>query len=156
GSWLTLWLQSLQADVTGYSLPPPTTPSLNESAQVSHGMTSITGDIRDFGFLRRTIAERRPEIVIHLAAQSVVRYSYENPLETYSTNVMGTVNLLEAVRQVKSKCVIVNVTSDKCYENRDSSWAYRESDLLGGHDPYSNSKACSELVTAAFRRSYFS
>ena len=155
GSWLALWLQALGAETIGYSLPPPTEPSLFELAHVSSGMTSVMGDVRDFEFLKRVIAENNPEILIHLAAQSVVRYSYENPLETYSTNVMGTVNLLEAIRQLQLRCVVVNVTSDKCYDNKNWVWGYRENEPLGGHDPYSNSKACAELVTAAFRESYF-
>lgn len=156
GSWLALWLQKLGSEVIGYSLPPPSRPSLFELANVSKGMCSIAGDIRDFGFLKRVVAEHKPEIVIHLAAQSVVRSSYDNPVETYSTNVMGTVNLLEAIRELELPCVVVNVTSDKCYENKNSIWGYRENEPLGGHDPYSSSKACSELVTAAFRSSYFS
>src|SRR5436853_267932 len=155
GSWLALWLQALGARTSGYSLPPPTEPSLFELARVSNGMTSVTGDIRDFESLKRTLAGQKPEVIIHLAAQSVVRYSYSHPLETYSTNVMGTANLLEAVRQLELSCAIVNVTSDKCYENKNSVCGYRESDTLGGHDPYSNSKACAELVMAGFRESYF-
>jgi CDP-glucose 4,6-dehydratase len=155
GSWLALWLQALGAEVIGYSLPPPTQPSLFELAQVASGITSITGDIRDFEFLKKVISERNPEVVIHLAAQSVVRHSYENPLETYSTNVMGTVNLLEAIRQLQLPCVVVTITSDKCYENKNWVWGYRENEPLGGHDPYSSSKACAELVAAAFRESYF-
>ena len=155
GSWLALWLQALGAETIGYSLPPPTEPSLFELAQVSSGMTSVMGDVRDFELLKRVIGEKNPEIVIHMAAQSVVRYSYDSPIETYSTNVMGTVNLLEAIRQLQLPCVVVNVTSDKCYENKNWEWGYRENEQLGGHDPYSNSKACSELVTAAFRESYF-
>ncbi|HYR84495.1 MAG TPA: CDP-glucose 4,6-dehydratase [Terriglobia bacterium] len=155
GSWLALWLQALGAETTGYSLPAPTDPSLFELARVSSGMTSIAGDIRDFESLKRTLAEKKPEVIIHLAAQSVVRYSYDNPLETYSTNVMGTANLLEAIRQLQLPCAVVNVTSDKCYENKNWVWGYRESDPLGGHDPYSNSKACAELVMSAFRESYF-
>jgi len=155
GSWLALWLQTLGAETIGYSLPPPTHPSLYELAQVSKGMTSITGDVRDFELLKRVIGEKHPEIVIHLAAQSVVRCSYDDPLETYSTNVMGTANLLEAIRQLQLPCVVVNVTSDKCYENKNWVWGYRENEALGGRDPYSSSKACAELVTAAFRESYF-
>ncbi len=155
GSWLSLWLQDLGAETTGYSLPPPTEPSLFELAQVSNGMTTVTGDVRDFEYLKRVIREKNPQIVIHLAAQSVVRYSYDNPLETYSTNVMGTVNLFEAIRQLQLPCVVVNVTSDKCYENKNWGWGYRENERLGGHDPYSSSKACAELVTAAFRASFF-
>jgi CDP-glucose 4,6-dehydratase len=155
GSWLVLWLQALGSEVIGYSLPPPTQPSLFELARVSERMISITGDIRDFELLQKVIAENKPEVVIHLAAQSVVRSSYDNPIETYSTNVMGTVNLLEAIRQLELPCVVVNVTSDKCYENKNWIWGYRENEPLGGHDPYSSSKACAELVTSAFRESYF-
>jgi CDP-glucose 4,6-dehydratase len=155
GSWLALWLQALGAETIGFSLPPPTQPSLFELAHVSHGMTSIRGDVRDFESLKRVIAEKNPEIVIHLAAQTVVKYSYDNPLETYLTNVMGTVNVLEAIRQSQVACVVVIVTSDKCYENKNWVWGYRENEPLGGHDPYSSSKACAELVTVTFRESYF-
>ena len=155
GSWLALWFQALGVETIGFSLPPPTQPSLFELAHVANGMTSIVGDVRDFELLKKLMAEKNPEIVIHLAAQSVVRYSYDNPSETYSTNVMGTVNLLEAIRQSQLACVVVIVTSDKCYENKNWPWGYRENDSLGGHDPYSNSKACAELVTSAFRESYF-
>ncbi len=155
GSWLCLWLERLGARLCGYALPPPTNPSLFELARVAGDMESISGDIRDFPRLRTVIQKRKPEIIFHLAAQSVVGVGYEDPLETYSTNVLGTVNLLEAVRQNQSPCAMINVTSDKCYENREWFWAYREEDPLGGRDPYSNSKACAELVTSAFRRSYF-
>ena len=118
-------------------------------------MVSITGDIRDFETLKKVISESNPEIVIHLAAQSIVRRSYDDPLETYSTNIMGTVNLLEAIRKLERQCVVVNVTSDKCYENKNWIWGYRETERLGGHDPYSSSKACSELITSTYRESYF-
>ncbi len=155
GSWLSLWLKSLGADVTGYALQPPTSPSLFEQAKVSDAVKTVVADIRDFPRLKAAIAESRPEVVIHLAAQSVVRRGYEDPIETYSSNVMGTVNLLEALRQLGQPCVVVNVTSDKCYENKEWSWGYRENDRLGGHDPYSNSKACAELVASAFCDSYF-
>jgi len=155
GSWLSLWLQSLGAEVVGYALAPPTNPSLFEVAKVGAGMTSVTGDIRDLANLRAVFAEHKPEIVIHMAAQALVRYSYIEPVETYSTNVMGTVNLLEAVRSTDSVKVVVNVTSDKCYENREWVWGYRENEAMGGYDPYSNSKGCAELVTAAYRNSYF-
>src|SRR5262249_20936356 len=141
--------------VTGYALAPPTQPNLFEQASVSSGIRSIIADIRDFSSLKVAIAECRPEIVIHMAAQSVVKRGYDDPIETYSSNVMGTVNLLEAIRQLKHSCVIVNVTSDKCYDNRETIWGYREHDPMGGHDPYSNSKGCAELVTSAFRDSYF-
>lgn len=155
GSWLSLWLQSMGAQVIGYALAPPTNPSLYEVAKVGEGMTSIIGDIRDLEHLRKVFAEHKPEIVIHMAAQALVRYSYIEPVETYSTNVMGTVNLLEAVRGTDSVKAVVNVTSDKCYENREWVWSYRENEAMGGYDPYSNSKGCAELVTAAYRNSYF-
>jgi CDP-glucose 4,6-dehydratase len=155
GSWLALWLQQLGADVTGYALPPPTKPSLFEMAGVAQGMQSNIGDVRDLPSLQSALAASRAEIVLHLAAQPLVRYSYENPVETYSTNVMGTVHLLEAVRQAGGVKAVVNVTTDKCYENREWDWGYRENEPMGGYDPYSNSKGCSELVTAAYRSSYF-
>lgn len=155
GSWLSLWLQSAGAQVAGYALAPPTNPSLFEVAEIGKDMASIIGDIRDLEHLRKAFAEHRPEIVIHMAAQPLVRYSYIEPVETYSTNVMGTVNLLEAVRSTPSVRVVVNVTSDKCYENREWVWGYRENEAMGGYDPYSNSKGCAELVTAAYRSSYF-
>jgi len=155
GSWLSLWLQSMGAQVVGYALAPPTNPSLFEAASVGKGMTSIIGDIRDLEQLRKVFAEHRPEVVIHMAAQPLVRYSYIEPVETYSTNVMGTVNLLESVRSTDSVKAVVNVTSDKCYENREWVWGYRENEAMGGYDPYSNSKGCAELVTAAYRNSYF-
>lgn len=155
GSWLSLWLQSMDARVTGYALLPPTKPSLFEVADVGKGMTSIIGDIRDLEHLRAVFAEHRPEVVFHLAAQALVRHSYLEPVATYSTNVMGTVNLLEAVRDTDSVKAVVNVTSDKCYENREWVWGYRENEAMGGHDPYSSSKGCAELVTAAYRNSFF-
>ena len=155
GSWLSLWLQSMGAHVIGYALAPATNPSLFEVANVEQGMTSIIGDIRDLANLKTVFIEHQPEIVIHMAAQPLVRYSYLEPVETYSTNVMGTVNLLEAVRGTKSVKAVVNVTSDKCYENREWIWGYRENEAMGGYDPYSNSKGCAELVTAAYRNSYF-
>lgn len=155
GGWLSLWLQALGAKVVGYSLPPPTNPSLFEVARVAEGMTSIEGDIRDLARLTAAMAEHLPEIVIHMAAQPLVRYSYQNPVETYSTNVMGTVNVLEAVRHTNTVKVVVSVTSDKCYENKEWPWGYRENEPLGGYDPYSNSKGCAELVTAGYRSSYF-
>ena len=155
GGWLCLWLQSMGANVVGYALTPPTNPSLFEVAKVGQGMTSIIGDIRDLPHLQRVFSEHQPEIVIHMAAQPLVRYSYLEPVETYSTNVMGTVHLLEAVRHTASVKAVVNVTSDKCYENREWAWGYRENEAMGGHDPYSNSKGCAELVTAAYRNSYF-
>jgi len=156
GSWLSLWLDALGAKVTGYALEPPTQPNLFEQAGVGELVRSIIADIRDFPRLKSALVECKPDVVIHMAAQSVVRRGYEVPVETYSSNVMGTVHLLEALRQIKQPCVVVNVTSDKCYANREWDWGYREIDSLGGHDPYSNSKACAELVTSAFRDSYFS
>src|SRR5215469_11569560 len=156
GSWLTLWLGLLGADITGFALEkPPTQPSLFELANINDCVRTIVGDLRDFPRLKSAIYEVRPEVVIHLAAQSVVRRGYDDPVETYSSNVMGTVHLLEAIRQLKHPCVIVNVTSDKCYENREWVWGYREDEPMGGRDPYSNSKGCAELVTAAFREPYF-
>jgi CDP-glucose 4,6-dehydratase len=156
GSWLSLWLQRLSADVVGYSLPAPTNPSLYEVADVGSGMVSIIGDVRDYPRFRESLEIHQPEIVFHMAAQSVVRQSYQDPIETYSTNVMGTVNLLEAVRRLPGRAAIINITTDKSYENKEWIWGYRETDRLGGHDPYSNSKACSELVTQSFRDSFFS
>jgi CDP-glucose 4,6-dehydratase len=155
GSWLSLWLQELGADVTGYSLAPPTSPSLFEVAQVAQGMHSIIGDICNAQALKDALLAARPEIVIHMAAQPLVRYSYDNPVETYATNVMGLVNLFEAVRSADGVRAVVNVTSDKCYENREWVWGYRENEAMGGYDPYSSSKGCAELVTAAYRRSFF-
>jgi CDP-glucose 4,6-dehydratase len=155
GSWLSLWLQQLGAEVTGYALQPPTDPSLFEVANVAQGMTSLIGDIRDAEALSKAMREAAPDIVIHMAAQPLVRYSYVNPVETYSTNVMGTVHLLEAVRQTPSVRAVVNVTSDKCYDNKEWVWGYRENEAMGGFDPYSNSKGCAELVTSAYRNSFF-
>lgn len=155
GSWLSLWLQSMGAQVVGYALAPPTKPSMFEVAEVGKEMTSITGDIRDLKYLCKVFAEHQPEIVIHMAAQPLVRHSYIEPVETYSTNVMGTVNLLEAVRSTGSVKAVVNVTSDKCYENREWAWGYRENEAMGGYDPYSSSKGCAELVTNAYRNSFF-
>lgn len=155
GSWLALWLQHLGAEVTGYALPPPTTPSLFEVAKVGRSMHSINADIRDLETLTRSLQAAQPEIVIHMAAQPLVRYSYQAPVETYATNVMGTVHVLEAIRSTPSVRAVVNVTSDKCYENREWVWGYRETEAMGGFDPYSSSKGCAELVSAAYRNSYF-
>ena len=155
GSWLSLWLQAMGTQVVGYALAPPPNPGLFEVAEVGKGMTSIIGNILDLEHLRAVFSEYKPEIVIHMAAQSLVRYSYIEPVGTYATNVMGTVNLLEAVRGTDSVKAVVNVTSDKCYENREWVWGYRENEAMGGYDPYSNSKGCAELVTAAYRNSYF-
>jgi len=155
GSWLSLWLEALGANVTGYSLDPPTQPSLFEQAGIANGVRSICADVRDFPRLKAAIAECHPDVVIHMAAQSVVRRGYEDPIETYSSNIMGTVHLLEALRQLRKPCVVVNVTSDKCYVNREWVWGYREDEPMGGRDPYSNSKGCAELVTTAYRESFF-
>lgn len=155
GSWLSLWLQSMGAQVMGYALPPPTNPSLFDEARVSEGMVSVIGDIRDLDHVCSVLSQYQPEIVIHMAAQPLVRYSYLDPVETYSTNVMGSVNLLEAVRRVGGVKAVVNVTSDKCYENNEWVWGYRENEAMGGYDPYSNSKGCAELVTSAYRNSFF-
>ena len=155
GSWLSLWLQHLGAEVTGYATNPPTNPNMFEIVNVADNMTSIIGDIRDITPLIQTMKMARPEIVIHMAAQPLVRYSYVNPVETYAVNVMGSVNLLEAVRQTKNVRAVINVTTDKCYENKEWHWGYRETEPMGGYDPYSNSKACSELVTSAYRNSFF-
>jgi len=155
GSWLSLWLQQMGAELTGFSLPPPTQPSLFEVARVAEGMCSHIGDIRDGDLLAKAMKDAEPEVVIHMAAQPLVRYSYDHPVETYATNVMGTVHLLEAVRQTPSVRAVVNVTTDKCYENREWLWGYRENEAMGGYDPYSNSKGCAELVSAAYRSSFF-
>jgi CDP-glucose 4,6-dehydratase len=155
GSWLSLWLQYLGAEVTGFALPPPTKPNLFEAAFVEKGMRSIVGDIRDLDFLKKAIKEAKPEILIHMAAQPLVRFSYINPVETYATNVMGTVHLLEAARETPSIKTILNVTSDKCYDNKEVDRGYREDEPMGGFDPYSNSKGCAELVSSAYRNSFF-
>lgn len=154
GSWLCCWLTRLGADVTGLAQPPENEPSLFTLGRVAHGMRSIFGDIREPAVVERAFAESRPEIVLHLAAQSLVRRGYREPVETYATNVMGTVHVLEAARRCDATRAAVVVTSDKCYENREWPWAYREHEALGGHDPYSSSKACAELVAAAYRSSF--
>ena len=156
GSWLCLWLHQLGACVTGYSLEPPTTPSLFKLAGVDKLIASINGDVRDRKKLAQCVSDAKPEIVFHLAAQPLVRDSYKIPVDTYEINVMGTVNILESIRLYRDTVrAFVNVTTDKVYENREWLWGYRENEPLGGYDPYSNSKACSELVTAAYRNSYF-
>lgn len=155
GSWLSLWLQSMGAELHGYALNPPTNPALFDEAHVAQGMSSVIGDVRDYGSLFEALKQSRAEIVIHMAAQPLVRLSYDQPVETYATNVMGTVHLLEAIRQVGGVRAVVNVTTDKCYENKEWVWGYREDEPMGGYDPYSNSKGCSELVTSAYRRSFF-
>jgi CDP-glucose 4,6-dehydratase len=155
GSWLCLWLDALGAEVTGYALEPPTQPSLFEQAGVATTVRSIIADIRDLPRLVAAVADCRPDVVIHLAAQSVVKRGYADPVETYSSNVMGTVHLFEAVRHLGTRCSVVNVTSDKCYAHRTSGGGYREDEPMGGPDPYSNSKGCAELVTTAYRHSFF-
>lgn len=153
GSWLCLWLNKLGASVYGFALEPPTEPSMYASARVGSCVDSTNGDIRDFDAICGTIRKSRAEIVIHLAAQALVRRSYENPLKTYSTNVMGTVHVLESARRCGVRLAL-NITSDKCYENREVMRGYVETDSMGGYDPYSSSKGCAELVTSAYRRSY--
>lgn len=155
GSWLSLWLQSMEAEIKGYALNPPTETNLFTVAKVGEQMESEIGDIRDLESLTKSMRAFNPDIVIHLAAQPLVRYSYQAPVETYSTNVMGTVNVLEAARKCRNLKAIVNITTDKCYENKEWLWGYREDEAMGGFDPYSSSKGCSELVTAAYRQSFF-
>jgi CDP-glucose 4,6-dehydratase len=155
GSWLCLWLQSLGAEVVGYSAGSPSSPCMYDLAGIGDAMTSIEGDIRDTEAVREAFAMQRPEVVIHMAAQPLVRRSYVDPVGTYASNVMGTVNVLDAVRQTDDVRVAINVTTDKVYENREWEWGYREDEPKGGRDPYSNSKACSELVTSAYRDSFF-
>ena len=155
GGWLSLWLQSMDAEVHGYALNPPTETNLFTVAEVGKGMASSKiADIRDAEKLRDAMQAARPEIVFHLAAQPLVRYSYAQPAETYEVNVMGTVRLLDAVRATPGVKAVVNVTTDKCYENREWVWGYRENEAMGGFDPYSSSKGCAELVTTAYRRSF--
>jgi CDP-glucose 4,6-dehydratase len=155
GSWLSLWLHAMGAEVTGYALDPPTEPSLFKLCRLDEIVTSIIGDVRDLDRLKREIVAAQPEIIFHMAAQPLVRDSYRIPVDTYEINVMGTVHLLESVRCCANIKSVVNVTTDKCYENREGSVGFRESDPLGGYDPYSSSKACSELITAAYRSSFF-
>jgi CDP-glucose 4,6-dehydratase len=155
GAWLALWLRKLGATVIGYALEPPTQPSLFETIGIDKEILQIYADVRDYAKLQETFAAQQPEIVFHLAAQSLVGLSYNEPRLTFETNVQGTVNLLEAVRHSHKVRVIVNVTSDKCYENREWAWSYRENDRLGGYDPYSASKGCAELVSAAYLRSFY-
>lgn len=154
GSWLCLWLQSLGAEVCGLALPPPTKPSLFTDAKVSSGIRNEILDICNFDAVDFVFQSFRPEIVIHMAAQPLVRFSYQEPIKTYATNVMGTVHILEASRRAKSVKSILNVTTDKCYDNREWVWGYREDERMGGHDPYSSSKGCSELISSAYRRSF--
>jgi CDP-glucose 4,6-dehydratase len=156
GSWLCEWLLALGADVTGLALPPATTPALFDELALSSRMQDRRGDIRDLATVRAAVEAARPEFVFHLAAQPLVRLSYAQPVETYATNIMGTVHLLEAVRLSGLRCAVVVVTTDKCYENTERAHAYREDEPMGGHDPYSSSKGAAELVVSAYRRSYFS
>ncbi|MDR1584207.1 MAG: CDP-glucose 4,6-dehydratase [Prevotellaceae bacterium] len=155
GSWLCLLLHGLGAEVYGYALNSPTSPSLYEVAKIDELITSHISDVRDYDTLYSIMSVVAPDVVFHLAAQPLVRDSYKKPIDTYAVNVMGTVNLLEAVRHTKAVRAVVNVTTDKCYENKEWSWGYRENEPMGGYDPYSNSKGCSELVTSAFHSSFF-
>ncbi len=154
GSWLSLWLQAMGARLRGVALEPPTEPALFDVARVAEGMEHRIADIRDFAAVKAQMDEFKPEIVIHMAAQPLVRLSYQQPVETYATNVMGTVHVLEAARHAGSVKAIVNITTDKCYENREWVWGYREDEPMGGFDPYSNSKGCAELVSSAYRKSF--
>lgn len=155
GAWLSLWLSHLGADVTGLALSPPTTPSLFEDADVVSVVRDLRGDIRDATLVKQSIAKAKPDIVIHMAAQPIVRDSYVDPIGTYASNVMGTAHVLDAVRHVEAVRAVLCITTDKVYENKEWEWGYREIDCIGGYDPYSNSKACSELVLAAYRNSFF-
>jgi CDP-glucose 4,6-dehydratase len=155
GSWLSLWLQDMGAVVKGYALEPNTTPNLFTEANVGLNMDSEIGDITDLKRITNSMIAFNPEVLIHMAAQPLVRLSYKEPVLTYATNVMGTVNVLEAARKCTKLKAIVSVTTDKCYENKEWAWGYRESEPMGGHDPYSSSKGCAELVTAAYRKSFF-
>ena len=155
GSWISLWLQKLNANICGFSKSIPTNPSLFEIANVDENMQSITGDIRDFDSIINTIKEFQPEIIIHMAAQSIVRESFENPIYTFETNIIGTANLLEISKELSSIKSILVITSDKCYENIEKNISYKETDKMGGHDPYSASKGCAELIAASYHRSFF-
>lgn len=155
GSWITLWLKELGAKVIGYSLEPPTNPSLFEILKLDREIIHIIGDVRDEKKLKEIFKKYKPEIVIHMAAQPLVRHSYINPKETYETNIIGTLNVFEAVRETDSVKVVINVTSDKCYQNKEWVYGYREDDSMGGYDPYSSSKGCAELLTTAYRHSFF-
>lgn len=155
GGWISLWLQSMGAKVKGYSLEAPTQPSLFNVANVENNIESEIGDIRDTDKLNASVSNFDPDIIIHMAAQPLVRLSYKEPKETYSTNVMGSLNVFEAARIAKNLRVIINITTDKCYENREWEWGYRENEAMGGADPYSSSKGCAELLASAYRRSFF-
>lgn len=156
GSWLSLLLNRLGAEVYGYALSPPTSPSLFEQAEVTKEISSTIGDVRNLNNLKKSMNDIQPEIVLHMAAQSLVRESYTDPVTTFETNIMGTVNILEAVRNLQSVKALIVVTSDKCYKNKEQDNGYVETDELGGHDPYSNSKACAEQVTNSYQSSFFS
>jgi len=156
GGWLALWLASKGAIVRGYALDPCTEPNLFTEAKIGSVIEDIRGDIRDASKLEPALKDFAPEVVFHMAAQPLVRYSYEDPIGTYETNVIGTARVLDAVRRTPSVRAVVSVTTDKCYENKEWLWGYRETDPLGGYDPYSSSKACAEIVSAAYRSSYFS
>jgi len=155
GGWIAVWLDMLGAKVSGYALKPNTSPNFFNATNLKNIVNSTIADIRDYKKLSASIKKTKPDIVFHLAAQPLVRQSYKEPLETYQTNVIGTANLLQVIRDIKSVRSVVVVTSDKCYENKETNYAYKESDSLGGHDPYSSSKACAEIVTTAFRKSFF-
>ena len=155
GSWLSLWLQKLDADVIGFSKSIPTKPSLYQLAHVEDGMESIIGDIKDLKKITEIIQKHKPQIIIHMAAQSLVQESYKDPIETYATNIFGTINVMQAIRNLDFVRVLINVTSDKCYENRSLERGYNENDPMGGFDPYSSSKGCAEIVTSSFRNSFF-
>ncbi len=156
GGWLSLWLQKIGCNVIGVSLDPPTSPNLYQQANIKHGMVSLRADIRNLTDIKTIFQEHQPEVVFHLAAQPLVRQSYIDPIETYQTNVMGTLNILESMRAIKSVRSAVMVTTDKCYDNKEWVWGYRENEPMGGYDPYSSSKGCAELLIASYRHSYFS
>lgn len=155
GTWLTIWLRILGAEVMGFSLPPNTTPSMYSQIETDVDIDSCYGDVRNFDLLSEKIRQFKPDIVMHLAAQAIVRYSYHNAVETFNTNVIGTAHVLEAIRYSDSVRAVLCITSDKCYENREWLWKYRENDPMGGWDPYSASKGCSELVISSYRDSFF-
>lgn len=155
GSWLSIWLRKIGANVVGYSLPPETTPSNFESSGLEKKVKNYFGDMRNYEQLSRVVTENKPDFIFHLASQPLVRRSYLNPKDTFETNMMGLINLLEIIRQNNLQTIFINVTSDKCYENKEWTWPYREIDPLGGYDPYSASKACSEIITASYRNSFF-
>jgi CDP-glucose 4,6-dehydratase len=155
GGWLSLWLHQLGADVTGFALPAPTDPSFFEQTRLHELVRHVEGDVRDPASVEKVVAETRPDVIFHLAAQPLVRYSYDHPVETFATNVMGTVHVLDSCRRIDGVQAVICITTDKCYENREWVWPYREEDPMGGFDPYSSSKGATELAIAAYRRSYF-